>query len=108
MVSSTIKFRLAVAGSLVCVVGVALLYRFREEAAGKPPDAPEVTALPDMTPSPAALAAVAAALPTGAGSVSDGPGGASPPLVLPPRSEAAVEYRSPPMQLYPGPSLQTA
>jgi hypothetical protein len=106
MVSSTTKFRLAVAGSLICVVGLALLYKFKEEAAGKTPETPQVAA------------------PVRAGSVSDGQGADYPSLTLPARTEtpaafqtvanalspaapvsieaSRIEYRPPPMLLYPG------
>ncbi len=95
MVSSTTKFRLAVAGSLICVVGVALLYKFREEAAGKPPDAPEVMVMPD-----GGDMALMNALPQTLSSPTDPPSAA---FIFPTDDTSRVEYHPPPMQLYTGP-----
>jgi hypothetical protein len=91
MVSSANKFRLATVGSLICVVGVALLYKFKEEAAGKAPDVPQVPARPEQgseTPKPLPQE------PATATAVSTDP--------------HRFEYRPPPMQLFPGPAFQTA
>jgi hypothetical protein len=91
MVSSTNKFRLATVGSLICVVGVALLYKFKEEAAGKALEVPQVPARTEQgneTPKPPPQE------PATASAVSTDP--------------HRFEYHPPPMQLYPGPAFQTA
>jgi hypothetical protein len=106
MVSSTTKFRLTVAGSLICVVGLALLYKFKEEAAGKTPETPQIAASDraesvsdgpgagDLSPTLSARIETPSAFQTVADALSP---------VVPVSFEASrIEYRPPPMLLYPG------
>jgi hypothetical protein len=89
MMSSKNKFRLATVGSLICVIGVGLLYKFKEEAAGKAAEVGQVPSRPASESEPAAPPA-----PSAESGVWNHPD--------------RIEYTPPPMQLYPGPVYQTA